>query len=147
METNSNMNNTISNQRNIMIKCSVPVIRTSGFLFIILFLSMVPFANINANRHINGLNISFSRDSPPLTSTDSSCGYKQMKAKLGRRHVRSWKWVPFTNPARTDGAMLYHWRRAADEAKEYPFARFNKVGFHSLTVHQSCLLFEATNNF
>jgi len=50
-----------------------------------------------------------------------------MKAKLGRRHVRPWKWVPFTNPARTDGAQLYHWRRAADEAKEYPFARFNKV--------------------
>jgi len=41
--------------------------------------------------------------------------------------VRPWKWVPFTNPARTDGAQLYHWRRAADEAKEYPFARFNKV--------------------
>lgn len=50
-----------------------------------------------------------------------------MKAKLGRRHVRAWKWVPFANPARNDGAMLYHWRRAADEAKEYPFARFNKV--------------------
>ena len=51
-----------------------------------------------------------------------------MKAKLGRRHVRAWKWVPFTNPARTDGAVLYHWRRAADEGKDYPFARFNKVG-------------------
>lgn len=50
-----------------------------------------------------------------------------MKAKLGRRHVRPWKWVPFINPARTDGAKLYHWRRAADEGKEYPFARFNKV--------------------
>ena len=35
--------------------------------------------------------------------------------------------MPFINPARTDGAKLYHWRRAADEAKEYPFARFNKV--------------------
>ena len=51
-----------------------------------------------------------------------------MKAKLGRRHVRAWKWVPFINPARTDGAVLYHWRRAADEGKDYPFARFNKVG-------------------
>lgn len=53
-----------------------------------------------------------------------------MKAKLGRRHVRPWKWVPFTNPARTDGAVLYHWRRVADEGKEYPFARFNKVRFY-----------------
>ena len=53
-----------------------------------------------------------------------------MKAKLGRRHVRAWKWVAFTNPARTDGALLHHWRRAADEAKEYPFARFNKVSYH-----------------
>ena len=35
--------------------------------------------------------------------------------------------MPFINPARTDGAKLYHWRRAADEGKEYPFARFNKV--------------------
>ncbi|XP_074611802.1 DNA methyltransferase 1-associated protein 1-like isoform X1 [Acropora palmata] len=79
------------------------------------------------HRELYALLYSDSRDSPPLTSTDSSCGYKQMKAKLGRRHVRSWKWVPFTNPARTDGAMLCHWRRAADEAKEYPFARFNKT--------------------
>ena len=67
------------------------------------------------------------RDSPPLASSDTCHGYKQMKAKLGRRHVRPWKWVPFINPARTDGAKLYHWRRAADEGKEYPFARFNKV--------------------
>lgn len=79
------------------------------------------------HRELYALLYSDSRDSPPLNSTDSSCGYKQMKAKLGRRHVRSWKWVPFTNPARTDGAMLCHWRRAADEAKEYPFARFNKT--------------------
>ena len=74
--------------------------------------------------------LSFSRDSPPLAASDTSHGYKQMKAKLGRRHVRAWKWVPFTNPARTDGAVLNHWRRAADEAKEYPFARFNKVSFY-----------------
>lgn len=37
-----------------------------------------------------------SRDSPPLASSDTSHGYKQMKAKLGRRHVRLWKWMPFT---------------------------------------------------
>ena len=35
--------------------------------------------------------------------------------------------MPFNNPARTDGAVFYHWRRLADEGKEYPFAKFNKV--------------------
>lgn len=54
-------------------------------------------------------------------------GYKQTKAQLGVRKVRPWKWMPFTNPARKDGAVFYHWRRAADEGKEYPFAKFNKV--------------------
>lgn len=44
------------------------------------------------------------------------------------RKVRPWKWTPFTNPARRDNAVFYHWRRAADECKEYPFAQFNKVG-------------------
>lgn len=54
-------------------------------------------------------------------------GYKQLKAKLGMRKVRPWKWMPFTNPARKDGAVFHHWRRVADEGKEYPFAKFNKV--------------------
>ena len=49
-----------------------------------------------------------------------------MKAKLGMRKVRPWKWMPFTNAARKDGLVLHHWRRAADEGKDYPFARFNK---------------------
>lgn len=62
-----------------------------------------------------------------MAPSDTTQGYKQMKAKLGRKHVRSWKWVPFVNPARTDKATLYHWRRTADVDKEYPFARFNKV--------------------
>ena len=53
-------------------------------------------------------------------------GYKQMKAKLGMRKVRPWKWMPFTNPARRDNLVLSHWRRHADEGKEYAFARFNK---------------------
>ena len=26
-----------------------------------------------------------------------------------------------------DGAIFHHWRRVADEGKDYPFARFNKV--------------------
>ena len=49
-----------------------------------------------------------------------------MKAKLGMRKVRPWKWMPFTNPARRDNLVLHHWRRQADEGKEYAFARFNK---------------------
>ncbi|KAJ7329015.1 DNA methyltransferase 1-associated protein 1 [Desmophyllum pertusum] len=94
------------------------------------------------HRELYALLYSDNRDSPPLASSDTSHGYKQMKAKLGRRHVRQWKWVPFINPARSDGAMLHHWRRAADEAKEYPFARFNKkVNVPSYTdeEYQMCL--------
>lgn len=43
------------------------------------------------------------------------------------RKARKWVWAPFTNPARKDNAVFYHWKRASDEAKEYPFAQFNKV--------------------
>ena len=53
-------------------------------------------------------------------------GYKQLRAKLGMRRVRPWKWVAFSNPARRDGLVLHHWRRQADEGKDYPFAKFNK---------------------
>lgn len=59
-----------------------------------------------------------------------------MKAKLGSKKVRPWKWMPFTNPARKDGAMFYHWRRVAEEGKDYPFARFNKVSPHHLGIGQ-----------
>lgn len=76
----------------------------------------------------------YSRDSPPLATSDTTQGYKQLKAKLGRKHVRTWRWVSFTNPARTDGAVLHHWRRTTDEAKEYPFARFNKVQIQWITI-------------
>ena len=55
-----------------------------------------------------------------------------MKAKLGMRKVRPWKWMPFTNPARKDGLVLYHWRRTADEGKEYAFARFLLLLFDSI---------------
>lgn len=63
-----------------------------------------------------------------------------MKAKLGMKKVRPWKWMPFTNPARKDGAVFHHWRRVADEGREYPFAKFNKVSrvnniFPSHIVH------------
>lgn len=43
------------------------------------------------------------------------------------RKPRKWAWMEFKNPARTDGATFYHWRRPSDEPKEYPFAKFNKV--------------------
>ncbi|XP_032243096.1 DNA methyltransferase 1-associated protein 1 isoform X2 [Nematostella vectensis] len=78
------------------------------------------------HRELFALLYNDNRDSPSLAPSDTTHGYKQLKAKLGRKHVRPWKWVPFKNPARPDGAMLYHWRRGADEAKEYPFARFDK---------------------
>ncbi|XP_032349982.1 DNA methyltransferase 1-associated protein 1 isoform X2 [Camelus ferus] len=66
------------------------------------------------------------RDAPPLLPSDTGQGYRTVKAKLGSKKVRPWKWMPFTNPARKDGAMFFHWRRAAEEGKDYPFARFNK---------------------
>lgn len=66
------------------------------------------------------------KDAPPLFPTDTGQGYKPMKAKLGMKSVRPWKWMPFTNPARKDNAIFHHWRRVCDEGKEYPFARFNK---------------------
>lgn len=69
----------------------------------------------------------YMKDSPPILPTDINQGYKQLKAKLGNQKVRPWKWMPFTNPARKDGTIFLHWRRVADEAKDYPFARFNKT--------------------
>eukprot|EP00106_Octopus_bimaculoides_P009222 XP_014776664.1 PREDICTED: DNA methyltransferase 1-associated protein 1-like [Octopus bimaculoides] len=69
----------------------------------------------------------YMKDTPPILPTDVNQGYKQMKAKIGSQKVRPWKWMPFTNPARKDGTIFLHWRRVADEAKDYPFARFNKT--------------------
>eukprot|EP00095_Tigriopus_kingsejongensis_P010512 maker-scaffold45_size475391-snap-gene-1.13 protein:Tk10512 transcript:maker-scaffold45_size475391-snap-gene-1.13-mRNA-1 annotation:"hypothetical protein DAPPUDRAFT_198960" len=81
-------------------------------------------------RELYNLLYNDSKDAPPLIPTESARasdqGYKSTKAKLGMRKVRPWKWMTFTNPARKDGLVLYHWRRAQDEGKEYPFAKFNK---------------------
>jgi len=66
------------------------------------------------------------RDKPPLLPTDSLQTYQTAKAKLGCSVVRPWKWMPFTNPARSDGAVFNHWRRAEDEGKDYSFAKFNR---------------------
>ena len=61
-----------------------------------------------------------------FVSCTADKGYKQMKARLGMRKVRPWKWMPFKNSARKDSLVLHHWRRATDEGKDYPFAKFNK---------------------
>lgn len=50
---------------------------------------------------------------------------------------RKWKWMPFTNPARSDDAVFYHWRRPSDEQKEYPFAKFNKVGIFRAKISKN----------
>ena len=81
-------------------------------------------------RELYNLLYNDNKDAPPLIPTDTVIGkdksYKQMKAKLGMRKVRPWKWMPFTNPARRDGLVLYHWRRAAEKGQDYAFAKFNK---------------------
>lgn len=77
-------------------------------------------------REVFALLYNDNKDAPPLMQTDTGSGYKQAKARLGMKKVRKWEWTPFKNPARTDGAIFHHWRRAADDQKEYPFARFNK---------------------
>jgi len=82
------------------------------------------------HRELYNLLYSENKELPcPLIQTDTNKhqGYKQMRAKLGMRKVRPWKWMAFTNPARKDGLVLHHWRRSQDEGKDYPFARFNKV--------------------
>lgn len=81
------------------------------------------------HREVFALLYNDNKDAPPLFPSDTSNGYKQTKIKLGMRKPRKWEWIPFTNPARTDGAVFYHWRRPSDGPKEYPFAKFNKVSF------------------
>ncbi|GAB6020248.1 DNA methyltransferase 1-associated protein 1 [Chamberlinius hualienensis] len=79
------------------------------------------------HRELYALLCSDNKDAPPLLPTDTGQGYKRVKAKLGMKRVRPWKWMTFTNPARDDDAVFHHWRRVADEGKEYPFAKFNKT--------------------
>lgn len=78
------------------------------------------------HREVYALLYNDNKDAPPLMQTDTGSGYKQVKARLGMKNVRKWEWTPFKNPARTDGAIFHHWRRIADDQKEYPFAKFNK---------------------
>ncbi|GMT02484.1 hypothetical protein PENTCL1PPCAC_24658, partial [Pristionchus entomophagus] len=54
--------------------------------------------------------------------------YKNPKANMGKRRVRKYQWVPFTNQARSDGLQLHHWERADKNQEEaYCFAKWNKV--------------------
>ena len=56
------------------------------------------------NREVYALLYSDNKDrpsSPSLIPTDVGSGYRQPKARLGRKHVRPWKWMNFTNEART----------------------------------------------
>ncbi|ENN77469.1 hypothetical protein HUJ04_013530 [Dendroctonus ponderosae] len=79
------------------------------------------------HREVFALLYNDNKDVPPLFPSDTGGnGYKQVKIKLGMRKPRKWNWMPFTNPARTDNAEFYHWRRPSDDPKEYPFAKFNK---------------------
>jgi DNA methyltransferase 1-associated protein 1 len=78
------------------------------------------------HREVFALLYNDNKDVSPLFPSDTGNGYKQTKIKLGMRKPRKWKWMSFTNPARTDGATFHHWRRPSDEPKEYPFAKFNK---------------------
>ncbi|XP_020780350.1 DNA methyltransferase 1-associated protein 1 isoform X1 [Boleophthalmus pectinirostris] len=79
------------------------------------------------HREVYALLYSDKKDAPPLLPSDTTQGYRTVKAKLGCKKVRPWKWMPFSNPARRDGAIFHHWRRVAEEGKDYPFARFNKT--------------------
>ncbi|KAK9880530.1 hypothetical protein WA026_011768 [Henosepilachna vigintioctopunctata] len=75
------------------------------------------------HREVFALLYNDTKDAPPLFPSDTC--YKQ-KIDLTMRKPRKWTWMPFTNPARKDGAVFHHWRRPSDEPKEYPFAKFNK---------------------
>lgn len=66
-------------------------------------------------------------DKPPLLPADNLHTYQTAKAKFGCSIVRPWRWMPFTNPARSDGAVFHHWRRQEDECKDYTFSKFNKT--------------------
>eukprot|EP00794_Sanderia_malayensis_P017844 gene17844-19625_t len=78
------------------------------------------------HRELYALLYSDQRDPSSLTPSDTTQGYKQVKAKIGRSKVRPWLWSPFTNPSRDDGLVLNHWIRKNDSGKKYPYSKFNK---------------------
>ncbi|XP_064197785.1 DNA methyltransferase 1-associated protein 1-like [Anguilla rostrata] len=78
-------------------------------------------------REVYALLYSDKKDAPPLLPSDTTQGYRTAKAKLGCKKVRPWKWMPFTNSARRDGVVLYHWRLVTEEGKDYPWSKYNKT--------------------
>ncbi|CAL8096927.1 unnamed protein product [Calicophoron daubneyi] len=83
----------------------------------------------NMPREVWGLHSTLNNELPPLMPTDESLKYKQPKAVIGVGRVRKWLWTGFTNSARKDGLILYHWRREkpdSDSDEDYYFARYNK---------------------
>ncbi|GMR55743.1 hypothetical protein PMAYCL1PPCAC_25938 [Pristionchus mayeri] len=54
--------------------------------------------------------------------------YKNPKANMGKRKVRKYHWVPFSNQGRADGFQLHHWeRKDKDKEEPYCFSKWNKV--------------------
>ncbi|KAJ8672349.1 hypothetical protein QAD02_003608 [Eretmocerus hayati] len=91
--------------------------------------SKVPKRPEGMHREVFALLCKDNHDVPPMFPSNTNKGYKQVKAKLGMKRVRPWKWTPFINPARDDKAEFHHWRRVSDAGVEYPFAKFNKKLF------------------
>uniref|UniRef100_A0A915HZ93 DNA methyltransferase 1-associated protein 1 n=1 Tax=Romanomermis culicivorax TaxID=13658 RepID=A0A915HZ93_ROMCU len=83
------------------------------------------------HREVYNLLINDKNDVVPLVPSAAAKmgGYKNVKARLGMRKVRPWRWTKFANPARKDNLQLSHWHRVEEEEedKPYPFAKFNKV--------------------
>ena len=67
-----------------------------------------------------------SNELPPLMPTDTYHGYTQMRMKAGLAKVTPWLWAAFSNTARKDGALFYHWVKSTDKEAEYPFAKLNR---------------------
>ncbi|KAL2867936.1 SANT/Myb-like DNA-binding domain-containing protein [Aspergillus lucknowensis] len=77
---------------------------------------------------------------PPIAINENR--YKGRPKRLDRRPVRSWRMIPFTNGARSDGLILRHWKvqpeKSGEESQtnaehealkpveeEYPFVKYN----------------------
>lgn len=63
-----------------------------------------------------------------VPADEASEDEKEEKKKAPKldRLVDKWVYNAFTNPARGDDAVLYHWTKAKEADDVYPFSRFNK---------------------